>query len=529
MKKKGSVIYIYVGFFLSAVLIILIGNSYFLIDRTRSNLIEIYWKQGELIVKSIAVSAQQSIASVKLNNHQIRRHLKKIVAKVEASESLSSDQPDLAEILENEGLHSIIVKDENSNIIHKEIRTETEKDNSKIESLFFDRHNSQGTIEVSFAPSKKVAVKTQIGLQILIASLENRNVVDYISFINDQFKIVADSDPLRVGITEEEIEYLDVLKSGVSYFFRDSDEDIMKIIHPMNFTPENRGILKIAYPITRIDKIYENTFKNVALNSSVVMVIAIVAAGVAVRLSRRNLDKIESMERRIRENEKLASLANLTAGVAHEVRNPLNSVSITIQRLQLEFTPKEEDDLEEYNQLTDLMKREVDRINLIITDFLDFAKPFKPKKSVFNIGEFIEETLEFSHAEAYEKGINLVTEISNKEATFLGDREKLTQVLINVVRNALDASGKYDPITIESHFSKDKSKWLLNIKDNGTGIDKKNLNHIFDIYFTTKKTGTGLGLYICRKIIQAHEGNIELLPNAGSGITVSISLPVLDF
>ncbi len=521
MKKKGSVIYIYVGFFLSAVLIILIGNSYFLIDRTRSNLIEIYWKQGELIVKSIAVSAQQSIASVKLNDHQVRRNLKKVVAKVEASE-----QPDLKEILENEGLWSIIIKDEKNNIVFQETDEKTTQNNSRIESQFFDRHNSPGTIEISFAPSKKVAIKTQIGLQILIASLENRNVVDYISFIDNQFKIVADSDPLRVGITEEEIEYLDVLKSGVSYFFRDSDEDTMKIIHPMNFTPENRGILKIAYPITRIDKIYENTFKNVVLNSSVVMIIAIIASGVAVRLSRRNLDKIESMERQIRENEKLASLANLTAGVAHEVRNPLNSVSITIQRLQLEFTPKEDDDLEEYNQLTDLMKREVDRINLIITDFLDFAKPFKPKKSVFKIGDFIEETLEFANAEAHEKGINLVTEVSNKEAAFFGDKEKLTQVLINVVRNALDASGKYDPITIESQFNKEKSMWLLKIIDNGVGIDKKNLNHIFDIYFTTKKTGTGLGLYICRKIIQAHEGNIELYPNDGSGITVSIMLPV---
>lgn len=542
MKKQGSLTYIYAGLFLAAVLIILIGNSYFLIDRTRANLIEIYWKQGELIVKSIAVSARQSIDSVDLTPQQIRRHLKRAVSDIEKADSYSEgiNPSALQEILRRYELSSIELLDsqhlplvtalndnEEPAVPEEQISADTDEAPLVMQTVTIARQAKPGFVRIKISPRKLRFIQTQIGLQLLVASLEHRNVVQTISFIDEHFRIVADSDPFRVGTSEEEIEYLDVLKSGVSFFFRDSEDEVMKIIHPLDFTAETRGVVKIAYPITSIDKIYENTFKSVALNSSVVMLIAIVAAVIAVKLAKRNLDKIESMEKQIRENEKLASLANLTAGVAHEVRNPLNSVSITIQRLQIEFTPKNDEDREEYASLTELMKREVDRINRIITEFLDFAKPFEPKKTRFEIDGFIKKGLSLIKPEADKNGVNLIANLSIHKETFLGDQEKLTQVLINVMKNALDVSSQHDTITIDSFITNQRA-WVLQIKDNGPGITKENLSHIFEIYFTTKKSGTGLGLYICRKIVQAHGGRIELTPNIGKGITVSITLPFLE-
>ncbi len=544
MKRKGTFTYIYVGLFLSAVLVILIANSYVLIDRTRANLIEIYWKQGELIVKSIAYSAQQSIGSVQLTPQQINRHLKKTALEIEKADDKEGGltQLELEELLAESKLKSISLLDSDSNPVlsvtnpdEPEFRPEKSAGNIYTEEfahlprqITVQKRKSPGAIRMVLTTQKFLSIKTRIGLQILIASLENHNIIQHITFIDSNFRIIGDSNPNRVGITEEELEYLDVLKSGVSYYFRDSDEGIITFIHPLNFTPDSRGVLKIAYPIARIDSIYKNIFKNVILNSAVVFLIAIIAAIIAVKLNNRNLVKIESMEKKIRENEKLASLANLTAGVAHEVRNPLNSVSIIIQRLQLEFTPNREEDLDEYVSLTDLLKQEVDRINLIITDFLDFAKPFEPKKTEFNIDEFIREGLTVMSPEAEEKGVNLITNLKSDGIVFLGDQEKLTQVMINILRNAIEASERYDTITVESSIQKGKH-WLLEIKDDGIGISKENLNHIFDIYFTTKKNGTGLGLYICRKIIQAHKGNIDFRRNAGNGITVSIQLPFLEY
>lgn len=543
MKKRASFIYVYVGLFLIAVLIILIGNSYFLIDRTRSNLIEIYWKQGELIVKSIAVSAQQAIESIDLTQQQIRRHLKKTLQQIDSYDFNGTTPPmdKLREIQINSDLLAIRILDENGNEVtsisapgYDAMKTESEKREQSGESepplkiLRFERENAPGFIEFILGADKLQKIKIQIGLQLLIASLESRNIAQYSSFVDEHFKVLADSDPARIGIIEEELEYADALESGVSYYFRDSNEDSMKIIHPLNFTPDLRGVLKISYPITRIDKIYENTFKNTVVNSSVVMLLAIFAAIVAVKLSKRNLEKIERMEKKIRENEKLVSLANLTAGVAHEVRNPLNSVSITLQRLQLEFAPKNRDDHEEYEALTDLMKREVDRINHIITDFLDFAKPFDPKSTEFIIEDFLEDSLTLFRGEAAEKGVSIVSHISGGDTKFLGDQEKLTQVLLNILRNALEASQNNETITLSSRIVKN-SHWELSVSDQGDGIPKENLNHIFDIYFTTKQNGTGLGLYICRKIIHAHKGTIELRPNNGRGITVLILLPFMEF
>jgi signal transduction histidine kinase len=544
MKRKGSFTYVYVGLFLSAVLAILIVNSYILIDRTRSNLIEIYWKQGELIVKTIAYSARQSIGTVELTPQQVNRHIKKTALKIDEADERAGGitQADLDDLLIETKLKSIAILDASGTPrITATGQDDPDKDftipaeNEKLQEfdhlpkqITIKRQKQPGAIRLTLTPRKFVSIRTRIGLQILIASLENHNIIQSITFIDNNFRVIGDSDPNRLGMTEEEPEYLDVLKSGVSYYFRDSDEGIITFIHPLNYTNDSRGILKIAYPIARIDSIYKNIFKNVIVNSGVVFLIAIIAAIIAVKLNNRNLDKIELMEKKIRENEKLASLANLTAGVAHEIRNPLNSVSIIIQRLQFEFTPNREEDLEEYGSLTDLLKQEVDRINLIITDFLDFAKPFEPKKSEFNINEFIREGFALMSPEAEENGVNLIINTGTDDVSFLGDQEKLTQVLINILRNAIEASARYDTITIESHITHSK-QWLLEIKDDGMGIPKENLNHIFDIYFTTKKTGTGLGLYICRKIIRAHKGNIDLWPNPSSGITVSIQLPFLEY
>ena len=542
MKTKSSIIYVYLGLFLSAVLIILLLNSYFLIDRTRSNLIEIYWKQGELIVKSIAVSAQQSIESIDLTDQQIRRSLKRNATYIDNqfSKEGSLNEEELTEYLIDHNLQSLTILNPENEVVFKTENTfvtlptvffDPDKNlpyQSDIEtfSVDFPRADNLGKIIITITQSKLDAIKTRIGLQLLIASLEHQNIVQHISFIDNHFQVIADSNPNRIGESEEKIEYLDAIKSGVSFFFRDSNENTMKVIHPLKLTDNKNGVLVVGYPITRIDKIYENTFKNTILNSSVVMILAIIAGMIVVKLNNRNQLKIESMEKKIRENEKLESLANLAAGVAHEVRNPLNSVSIIIQRLQLEFTPEEETD--EYTSLTDLMKREVDRINHIITDFLDFAKPFDPKKTLFSVNEFLNKAIDSIGVEAEEKGVKIQTIELLNDKPFFGDSEKLTQVVINLVRNAVDASKRGDIISVTSSMTS-KNTWVLQIKDQGMGIPKENLNHIFDIYFTTKQNGTGLGLYICQKIIRAHKGSIELIPNLEKGITVSIELPLMDY
>jgi len=564
LPNRNKVPYIYAGLFLLLILSILVGNALLLINRTSSNLVEIYWKQGELVVDSIAVSAQQSIDSIQITEQQVRRNLKKVANQIDYLDEITNGitQEDLKEILKIHHLHSIHIHDQDhlivsypesatnslhllekgeptasilypkvdfssqNNLISTEPQDRMFFSPLEYKSLRFPRKDKNGYIDITIGTRKLRQIKVIVGLQIFIASLENRNITKYISFLDDQLRVIADSDPSRIGNLEEKQEYQDALTAEVSYFFL--DDDVMDIIQPISFTGDIKGIFKIGFPTMEINRIYQNTVDNSIVFSSWFMLITIITVAIILKWQLSSNAKINSMRKQIQENEKLISLSNLAAGVAHEIRNPLNSISITIQRLQWEFTPKEAEDEEEYITLTKLMKNEVDRLNKIVTDFLGFSKPFEPKKTWFNIQNFMEDLLTLFGAEATSRGIEIRPVYKNVDREYYGDLEKLTQVFLNLLRNALEVSPEHETITVVSEMHKNET-WIFQVKDNGIKVSRKTLDQAFDIYFTTKQNGTGLGLYVSRKIIKAHEGTIELASNNSKGVTATVTLPKSQF
>jgi signal transduction histidine kinase len=529
--------YIYAASFLCLIALILIGISIFLIKRTSSTLIEIYWKQGELVVESIAISAQQTIESIKLSPQQIKKNLRKTATQIDDYDSVSGQIPIeiLFKILDDNKLHSIRLIDQNK-ITTSSTSIEDKKKYATLKSSFdpglirshktflysYPRINKPGTIELRYTEDKLQDIKFSIGLQIFIASLENRNIIQYITFLNDRLRVIADSDPTQVGEIDEKQEYQDALESDASYFFLNND--IMEIIQPLSLNNNVRGVFKISFPTTEIDRIYRTTVKNTLIFSGWFMLLAIITSIVMLKFQQYYSRKLAFMEKRVQENKMLSSMANMAAGVAHEVRNPLNSISMIIQRLQLEFTPKNDEDVDEYMSFTALMKNEVDRINKIVTDFLGFSKPFDLKRSNFLISDFLNDTIKLFISEASKKGVKLELKDSAKKKMFFGDHDKLTQVFVNLIKNAIDAVNSNGIIAVNSTIEK-KQKWLITIEDNGVGIPIKKLDHIFDIYFTTKQNGTGLGLYISRKIVLAHNGSIIFSESRFSGTKVSVQLP----
>ncbi|MBT4288868.1 MAG: hypothetical protein HOD92_16195 [Deltaproteobacteria bacterium] len=529
--------YIYAASFLCLIALILIGISIFLIKRTSSTLIEIYWKQGELVVESIAISAQQTIESVKLTPQQVKKNLRKIAIQVDDFDSVSGKVPDeiLFRLLNDHKLHSIKVIDQkhqttsSASIADKEKYLTVEnfprvalKQQQEIYFYSFFRNNKPGTIELRYTENKLQDIKFSIGLQIFIASLENRNIIQYITFLNDRLRVIADSDPTQVGEIDEKQEYQDALESDASYFFLNND--IMEVIQPLSLNNNVRGVFKISFPTTEIDRIYRTTVKNTLIFSGWFMLVAIITSLVMLRFQQIYTKRLVLMEKQIQENKMLSSMANMAAGVAHEVRNPLNSISMIIQRLQLEFTPKNDADIDEYISFTALMKNEVDRINKIITDFLGFSKPFDLKRSKFFISDFLGNTIKLFIAEALKKGVKLELTGNYDDKLFYGDQDKLTQVFVNLIKNAIDSIDTDGIIVVTSNIEK-KQNWLITIEDSGVGIPRKKLDHIFDIYFTTKQNGTGLGLYISRKIVLAHNGKILFSKSSIGGTKVNVHLP----
>ncbi len=235
----------------------------------------------------------------------------------------------------------------------------------------------------------------------------------------------------------------------------------------------------------------------------------------------KDLTEIKELERQSERNERLAAMGELASAVAHEIRNPLNSISTIVQQLNKDFEPKE--NREEYNTFTRLVYSEVNRINTTIETFLRFARPVELKKERFAAGGIMEQLKNQYSALLKERNIEL--EINNGwNGEVEWDRNQILQVLINIIQNSIDAIGEKGKIEISLKPGGNEAV-EISVKDNGKGMDEKTASKIFNLYFTTKPKGNGIGLSIVQKIIAGHKGRIKVESAAGAGTAVIIILP----
>jgi PAS domain S-box-containing protein len=233
-----------------------------------------------------------------------------------------------------------------------------------------------------------------------------------------------------------------------------------------------------------------------------------------------DITESKMIEEQSRRNEKLIAMGELASGVAHEIRNPINSIGMIAQRLNREFEPKS--DAEEYNSITSLLKDEVKRINKIITQFLKYAKPFDIQLSEVDINKFMMEIYQLFLEQAEQRKISFKVD-GEKNLVARIDPELFKQTILNIIQNAFDAIENDDAVIVK-YFK--KGRFLeFNVSDNGKGIAKKDQSKIFDLYYTTRKEGTGLGLSISQKIISQHNGIINFTTGS-NGTTFKIIIPL---
>jgi two-component system NtrC family sensor kinase len=225
------------------------------------------------------------------------------------------------------------------------------------------------------------------------------------------------------------------------------------------------------------------------------------------------------------QSEKMAALGQLSAGIAHEIRNPLTSIKIFIQSLEQE-SDGEENQKEDFR----IILKEIDRINEHITLFLDFARPEEPLFQAMNINELVREPLNLLTAKLKKGGIHPVVSLAEDHPPVEGDRKQLAQVVLNLLLNAVEAMPQGGTLTIASTVTvnpESRQEFLqLIVKDTGPGVSEKDRPHLFDPFFTTKAGGTGLGLSVAYSIIQKHKGRIEVESELGKGASFILSLPV---
>ena len=234
----------------------------------------------------------------------------------------------------------------------------------------------------------------------------------------------------------------------------------------------------------------------------------------------KDLSEVRSLRKEIARSQRLASVGRLAAGVSHEIRNPLSSIKGFATYFKERYH-----DVPENQQISNLMIQEVDRLNRVVGQLHEFARPIKISKKSVQIKSFIENSLKLIERQAKEANIKIQTSLLTEIDKVFVDPDRINQVLLNLYLNAIESMENEGNLSVTLIDTVEKDGIEILILDTGKGISKDDLTHIFDPYFTTKASGTGLGLAIVHNIIEAHNGKIKVESLLGHGTTVTVLLP----
>jgi signal transduction histidine kinase len=238
-------------------------------------------------------------------------------------------------------------------------------------------------------------------------------------------------------------------------------------------------------------------------------------------LSERHARAEEALRRR----DRLAAMGELASTVAHEVRNPLNAIAMTAQRLRREFLdagPGGDADRAEREELLSVMTSETERIDRIVQQFLDYARPPKLAPQPVDLAALVRDLGERTRSLAEARGIRLEVETAGADTAPV-DPAQMRQALDNLVRNAIEATPEGGRVALAAR--REHGGHVIEVRDNGRGIQPDHLSRIFDLYFTTRADGTGVGLAVTQQIVTAHGGTIEVDSRPGAGTTMTVRLP----
>jgi signal transduction histidine kinase len=255
-----------------------------------------------------------------------------------------------------------------------------------------------------------------------------------------------------------------------------------------------------------------------------VVLIAILSMWLLYHDQNRHLSGIIEMERRLEKAERLSSLGQLAAGVAHEIRNPLNAISMATQRLKMDFVPADENKAIEFRNLSGVIRDEIKRLNGIIEEFLSFSKSRRLQLSDFSVIDVLQKIVNLIREEAAVRGITIETRWREKQVIIPMDVNKLQQSFLNLIKNALESMPAEGKITITVD-KEGKNNIIVSIADTGCGMTAEEIEKIFNPEYTTKEKGVGLGIPLASEIIRGHGGEIRVISRKGEGTTFQVVLP----
>lgn len=273
-----------------------------------------------------------------------------------------------------------------------------------------------------------------------------------------------------------------------------------------------------------------NQYAEIMLYHVVALIIGILAF--RERIQRRRLEetstelaeayrKLQTTFEQLRRADRLAALGELSAGIAHEIRNPLGSIKGSIEILESDISSDHP-----RHEFVEIIKEETARLNGLVQEFLEFARPPQPKVSQGSLNDLIESASSLVAKEAEQSAVRISKELDQSMPPLSLDSDQIRQVLLNILLNAIQAMDHGGRLSIRSHYEERDSRAVVEVSDTGPGVAPDQLEHIFDPFFSTKSNGTGLGLSISHQLVENHGGRIVARPNPDRGLTLRIELPV---
>ncbi|MBK7259981.1 MAG: hypothetical protein IPI01_19710 [Ignavibacteriae bacterium] len=381
------------------------------------------------------------------------------------------------------------------------------------------RHRPEGgAIVLNLDAAELLEFRKRIGIGKLIRDLGDNSGIVFAA-LQDQQGIIAASGEVKELSSFDADPFLDLAMSSDTTLTRETDfgeTTVFEVVHPLAIEGSMLGVLRLGLSMEEVRAAEDRMQRRMIIVLFVLLLLASLAT-VAI-IANRNYQRVQ---RELQRAEKLSALGELASGVAHEIRNPLNAIAMIAQRFAHEFTPAQ--DAEEYRTLTGVLRSEADRVNGIIGTFLRFARPPRLQLEPVVPGELITHCATLVESQMKAKGVRFSATSAGDTAVPL-DRGQMTQALLNLLLNALEATPAGGTVTLASRVDADGLS--ITVADSGHGIPPDAMEKIFNLYYTTKPDGTGMGLPMAHQIIAQHKGTLDVESVKGEGTVCRVTIPI---
>jgi len=349
----------------------------------------------------------------------------------------------------------------------------------------------------------------------------------YMQIINEQKKLLSSVGKPPSSLNNQNFNFNEILAGHVKIASRKvnyAENKILDLATPLFLDKKIVGIVRIGLDRSSMDKSIAENRQNIFIFMFFIVVIALLSMWLLYHDQNRHLAGIVEIERQLEKAERLSALGQLAAGVAHEIRNPLNAISMATQRLKRDFVPGDSSKTQDFQNLSGVIRDEIKRLNGIIEEFLTFSKSRRLELSNFSVTEVLQKIVSLIREEASTRGITIETKWRETPALISMDINKLQQAFLNIIKNAMESittEGKIF-ITVDKEG---KNYIVVSISDTGCGMTTEEIERIFNPEYTTKEKGLGLGIPLACEIIRGHGGDIRVISRKDKGTTFEVVLP----